>query len=113
MTIEPHAEAGGDVLVVRGELDLTNARELGDALSGSTSDTVVLDLSELVFVDSAGMRTIDEQHRRLGEEGRTLLIVAPAESRAAWTFRIAGFSDTLLHDSLEIALLAAARRAAS
>jgi len=113
MAIEARTGATGDVLVVRGELDLTNACELADALSGTTSQTVVLDLGELAFLDSAGMRTIDQQHRRLTAEGRRLLIVAPADSRAAWTFRVAGFSDTLLHESLELAFLSAAHDAAT
>jgi anti-anti-sigma factor len=111
--IERHTGARGDVLVVRGELDLTNASEITEALSETTSDTVGLDLTELAFIDSAGLRTIDQEHRRLAAEGRALVIVAPAESRAAWTFRVAGFSDTLLHDSLEAALLSLARDAGS
>lgn len=113
LTIEGRPAASGEVLVVRGELDLTNACELANAVSTTTSETVVLDLAELAFIDSAGMRVVDQQHRRLAAAGRTLLVVAPAESRAAWTFRVAGFPDGLVHESLELALLATASDAAT
>ena len=111
MRIEEDTGASGDVVRVGGELDLTNTPELDQALARAVSRVVVLDLSELAFVDSAGMRTIDQAHRRLAENDRMLLIVAPAESRAAWTFRVAGFSEDLLHESLDGALLEAARDA--
>jgi anti-anti-sigma regulatory factor len=61
----------------------------------------VLDLGLLVFVDSAGIRTIDLAHRALRDSGRTLLVVAPPESRAGWTFRIAGFDSNVVLDSLD------------
>jgi anti-anti-sigma factor len=96
-----------DVLDVRGELDLTNAAALQEELTRTRQRTVVLDLSLLVFVDSAGIRAIDGANRRLRAEGRTLLVVAPPGSRAAWTFRIAGFDQGVVLDSLE----AATRRA--
>ena len=111
MRIEEEAGASGDVVRLGGELDLTNTPELEQALARTASQVVVLDLSELAFVDSAGMRAIDQAHRQLAESDRTLLIVAPAESRAAWTFRVAGFSDDLLHESLDEALLEAVRGA--
>jgi anti-anti-sigma factor len=90
-----------DVLDVRGELDLTNAGALEDALARTHRRTVVLDLSLLVFVDSAGIRTIDLAHRTLRDSGRTLLVVAPPESRADWTFRIAGFDSSVVLGSLD------------
>ena len=95
---------GHETLVLTGELDLTNAAELERALFETTAARVVLDLSALAYLDSAGIRAIDLAHRRLGGEGRTLGVVAPADSRAAWTLRIAGFGDGLIHDSTESAL---------
>lgn len=92
-----------DVLDVRGELDLTNADALESALARTHRGTVVLDLSLLVFVDSAGIRTIDLLHRELRDAGRALLVVAPPDSRAAWTFLVAGFDSKLVLDSLEAA----------
>jgi anti-anti-sigma factor len=89
-----------EVITLRGELDLTNVAELAGAVRTSVAPSVVLDLSRLVFVDSAGVRAIDAEHARLRQEGRSMLVVAPPSSRAAWTFRIAGFSDEFLLASL-------------
>ena len=104
LSIERAAGDGHETLVLKGELDLTNAAELERALFDTTAAHVVLDLTELGYLDSAGIRTIDLTHSRLRGEGRTLSVVAPAGSRAAWTLRVAGFSDGLVHDSTESAL---------
>jgi anti-anti-sigma factor len=93
-----------DVVAVRGELDLTSAGALEDALSHAHRRSVVLDLSLLAFVDSAGIRSIDLAHRRLRDAGRSLVVVAPPESRAAWTFRVAGFDSHICFDSLDAAI---------
>jgi anti-sigma B factor antagonist len=90
--------------VVHGELDLTNAESLDRALSSATSSVVIVDLTGLRFIDSAGMRTIDHAHRRLAGAGRSLLIVAPSESTAGWTLKIAGFGGTFVAGSLELAM---------
>lgn len=101
--IEQRAEPSGDVIAVRGELDLTNAQQLAEALAATATSAVVLDLSALAFLDSAGIRAIDRARSRLESEARRLLIVAPAESRAGWTFRVAGLADELVLESLEVA----------
>ena len=89
----------GEVVEVRGELDLSNARLLEDSLSEVESQMVILDLTNVEFIDSAGIRTVDRGRRSFAEVGRTLLIVAPPASRAASIFRIAGFGDRFLLDS--------------
>lgn len=104
MSIERRVLEGCEVIEVGGELDLTNAQSLEEAISGSDAGTVVLDLGGLGFIDSAGVRTVDQAHRRLAREGRTLAVVAPHESRAAWTFRIAGFADGFVRESLDATL---------
>jgi anti-sigma B factor antagonist len=104
------ASGSAEVVEARGELDLTNANQLEDVLASATRSVVVLDLGGLSFLDSAGMRTIDQANRRYAESGRHLLVVAPRESRAAWAFRIAGFDEDLLLESLEHALVESDRR---
>lgn len=94
---------GLEILRVRGELDLTSAGGLQEAVAATTARTVVMDLSGVAFLDSAGIRTIDDANRTLAATDRTLLVVAPPDSRVAWTFRLAGFADDLLLDSVEAA----------
>jgi anti-anti-sigma factor len=108
MEIERRREASGDVVGLRGELDLTNSHQLAEALAATSTQAVVLDLSLLAFVDSAGIRTIDRARRRFDEAGRRLLVVAPADSRAGWTFRVAGLGEGHVLGSMEHALAAAA-----
>jgi hypothetical protein len=40
----------------------------------------------------------------LAGAGRSLVIVAPSDSTAGWTLKIAGFGDTLVAESLELAV---------
>jgi anti-sigma B factor antagonist len=101
LEIDELVDDTGAVVGLSGELDLTNAHRLDEALARTTSPVVILDLGALAFVDSAGIRVIDQAHQKLGDEGRRLLIVADAQTRAAWTFRVAGFSDGLLIASLD------------
>ena len=107
LDIDRHVHGAAEVVEVRGELDLTNAPSLTAAIAAATAATVILDLGALAFVDSAGIRAIDQAHRRLADDGRALLIVAGPETRAAWTFRVAGFADGFVLGSLEEAERAA------
>jgi anti-anti-sigma factor len=109
VTVEHTHRDGVDVLMLRGELDLTNAETLDGELERATAAAVVLDLGGLSFIDSAGMRVIDRGNRRLAEEGRTLVIVASGDSAAGWLLRIAGVSDSAVTDSLESAVRYASR----
>ena len=61
--------AGGDgsrQFVVRGELDLATAPQLEEALVSAieAGDEVVLDLRELEFMDSSGVRVLVVAHTR-------------------------------------------------
>ena len=101
LTITREATTGLEVIRLRGELDLTNIDALAAAIESARASNVVLDLTLLLFVDSAGVRAIDAAHSQLAHTGRTLLVVAPPASRAAWTFQIAGFADDFVLASLE------------
>ena len=96
LDIAREVRGDAEILHVQGELDLTTADDLDKAIEATSRPVVVLDLGMLVFVDSAGLRTIDVGHRRLASSGRTLRIVAPPDSRAEWTFRVAGTDDLVL-----------------
>jgi anti-anti-sigma factor len=100
VTIDRTEADGFETIVVRGELDLTNASLLADALATAAQPFVILDLGGLAFVDSAGIRTIDQAHRLHRDGGGRLVLVAPESSRAAWTFKVAGFADDYLVSSI-------------
>jgi anti-anti-sigma factor len=101
LQIERRVEDGAEIFELRGELDLSSAQLLEQALAATSTRDVILDLSGLSFLDSAGIRTIDQAHRLLEEGERALHIVAASDSRAAWTFRVAGFGAGIVLESVE------------
>jgi anti-anti-sigma factor len=105
LTIErQQPEGAAELLELRGELDLTNASSLDGALGQTSAEIVFVDVAALTFIDSAGIRALDQAHRKLLGGGRRLLIIAPSDSRAASIFRIAGFADSFVVESLDLAL---------
>jgi anti-sigma B factor antagonist len=74
---EQHREAA--VIVPTGELDLATAPALEDALRrafGGDSARVVLDLRELEFIDSSGLRTLLTARRQSEDAGTQFSLVA-------------------------------------
>ena len=67
----------GDVVVVRGEIDLATIDELETQLAAAVQEStlVYLDLREVTFIDSAGIRLVVEGARELGEKQGELLVV--------------------------------------
>ena len=76
VTIEEH---GGAVHArVRGELDISSAPRLEDALQRSEADgpaLLVLDLGGLDFMDSTGLRVLISADTRAREAGRRFVLV--------------------------------------
>jgi anti-anti-sigma factor len=69
---------------LRGELDLATAPELegfvNEQLDSGTD--VVIDLRQLEFMDSSGVRVLVAAHARAGREGRRLTVVRPGPDSA-------------------------------
>ena len=84
----------GDIVVasVVGEIDMSNAAELGDALAmrlTNESRGLVLDLTACDYVDSAGIHVLYELHERLRTRGLGLRIVAGPDAAVAPALEIA------------------------
>lgn len=83
------------VLIVRvtGEIDMSNAGELRTAITDATPNDalgVVLDLSDVVYMDSAGIQLLYRLGENLRNRGQTLRIVVPPHSPPADALRLAG-----------------------
>ena len=66
---------GGNGLKVAGELDVATASQLAEALrEASSAGQVVLDLSELTFLDSCGIRAILELARAQNGNGPVIIL---------------------------------------
>ena len=67
------------VVVVTGELDVSTSARWQEEVdtAGRDSAAVVLDLSAVPFVDSAGVRTLFRMLRGAESQGTRLVVVAP------------------------------------
>jgi anti-anti-sigma factor len=103
-------------LEVSGEVDMANAERVRSALvdtvpAGCT--TIVLDLANLLYLDSAGVRMLFEVSEHLAGEGIALAASAPPDSSVRKILAITRL-DTLVpvRDSIDEAAAAAASSAA-
>ncbi len=72
--------AGLPVAHLSGEIDRSNAAELGDCVAtaiGAQGDGLVVDLSELAFLDSTGVRMLFELAAELKRRHQALRVVVP------------------------------------
>jgi len=91
LTLEGNGEAV--YATVRGEIDLSNAEALRRELtSGICNDAsgLVLDLSEVDYVDSAGLHLIHHLREDLRARGQRLGLVIPDKSVIHDVLRLAG-----------------------
>lgn len=68
---------------VRGELDLSNVAQVRTAIASSVTNTtpaLVVDLSDLTYMDSRGVHLLFELTERLTQTQQQMLVVVPAAS---------------------------------
>jgi anti-sigma B factor antagonist len=73
-----HLDGGGSVVRVRGALDVAYAYRFDEALRQAErqgQDPLVVDLSEIDFVDSTGLARLVAARRRARRTGRRLVLV--------------------------------------
>ena len=88
---------GAPGLALRGEIDLDAVPSLESALDAairSTAGAFVLDLCDLDFLDSSGLRVMLRARARLAREDRELAIVCPPGS-VHRLFEVVGIADLL------------------
>jgi anti-sigma B factor antagonist len=97
LRIEVAQDGGTAVLMLHGELDLATAPALNTQLetaSATGASAIVVDLTELEFMDSTGLRSILLAHERCGESGQRFAIV-PGGRQVARLLEIARVEDHL------------------
>jgi anti-anti-sigma factor len=90
-----HITLAPDAVVARitGEVDMSNAEEMGATVIGATPNEVqgvVLDLSAVDYLDSAGIYVIYGMRSSLQARGQGLILVIPESSPAHDALRLAG-----------------------
>jgi anti-anti-sigma factor len=94
--ITEHTEQGQTRVVVAGELDLATEPQLRSRLERllERNARVLLDLRELTFIDSSGIRLIIEVDEQARDDGTGLRIV-PGARAVQRIFAISGLLETL------------------
>lgn len=95
LTVQETLDDGQIVLSLAGELDPHTASTLQDVLDrvlADDSSSLLLDLTELKFIDSSGLRVLIDAHRTLSEGGRELVVRNPS-STARRLFEITKLDD--------------------
>lgn len=81
------------VATLTGEIDLSNADAIETAITEATPNQVlalILDLSALGYLDSAGIHLIYKLREKLRARGQGLRLVIPADSPTRDALRLAG-----------------------
>ena len=97
LTIEVRQERDRVVLTLHGELDLLGAPRLQSEIESNTvdaADVLVLDLDDVHFIDSAGLRVVLVAHERKVKRGQRLALT-PGSPQVQRLFSIAGVSGHL------------------
>jgi anti-anti-sigma factor len=66
---------GSTVIAVAGEIDGATAPELDGALRHFERESVTVDLSGVTFIDSSGLGTLVEAHKRISVAGGRLTVI--------------------------------------
>jgi anti-anti-sigma factor len=111
--VELIARDGVWVASVRGEIDLSNAdstlRKLVDVVD-EDSDGLIVDLSGLDYLDSAGVRLLFRLGRAVSESGGSLRAVVPREAKIRRVLELADIESMLGLDETADAAVEALRR---
>jgi anti-anti-sigma factor len=99
------------VAAVAGELDLSNSPSTGDAIESAlpaSARALVVDFSNLTFLDSSGVAMLFRLVRRLSDHRQELHVVAPEGEAVGRVLEIVEFDRAApVHPSLDAALDAA------
>jgi anti-sigma B factor antagonist len=80
LAVERTSSDGVDLLLVGGELDIATAPRLISVLNRAVQEalrSLVVDLSEVDFMDSTGLALLINAHRRLSRRSKGFAVVCP------------------------------------
>ena len=95
MTVEKVLDAENLVVKVAGRLDTTTAPELEEELRNSVENIkeLTLDLSDLEYISSAGLRVLLAVQKIMNKQGK--MVVTGVKDVVAEVFEVTGFSEIL------------------
>lgn len=107
MNIETETHGGDRIMIPSGRVDGSNAVAFQEAILGQIADTeggIVIDLGNLIYISSAGLRVLLLAAKRLQADGRGYSL-CNAQSNVNEVLKVSGFAEILtVHDTREQAL---------
>jgi anti-anti-sigma factor len=84
-------------LKVTGELDLSTVPVLAESIERLQRGikTLTIDLGDLIFMDSTGLRLLIELDQRASRDGWTLVLIRPQQETAAAVLKATGADSAL------------------
>jgi anti-anti-sigma factor len=95
--VRDHASAGRHTFELCGELDMSATEDLQTAVRErceQAAKTVVLDLRELAFIDSTGLRALVQVYDDCRERGHQVVLI-PGRAAVQRVFDLTGLTDVL------------------
>lgn len=95
--LETDSEGTSALVTIRGDFDLQVAERASAELTrveASAPELLVIDLSDLSFLDSSGMGVIAAAQARAADAGRRLLVVRPPPG-VRRAFEVSGLDDVI------------------
>jgi anti-sigma B factor antagonist len=102
---------GTDLVRLAGELDMANASAIGAEIATHTvaSSAVLIDLTAVSFLDSAGVRLLDTLVGAYGERRTPVQLVVAPTGPVRLTLKMCAFREDLLSADLASAAAAVGR----
>ncbi|SER91298.1 STAS domain-containing protein [Actinokineospora terrae] len=101
LTVSVERVPGQEIVRAWGEVDLGSVSVLADAMDavidrGSQAATVVVDLTEVTFMASAGLSAVVEANQRARMAGLSLVVVSPQGSAPRRAFSVSAVDRVLV-----------------
>jgi anti-sigma B factor antagonist len=92
-----------ELVRVAGEIDLANAPAIGRQIVAHVTEAgaVLIDLTAVSFLDSAGVRLLDALVGNLDDHGKAIRLVVGETGAARMTLQLCAFRDDLLATDLQ------------
>lgn len=96
VTITKTKENDTLTIALEGRLDITTAPELEAALNGSLDGvgSLVMDLKELAYLSSAGLRVLLSAEKGMNKQGK--MVIRNVNETVLAVFEVTGFTDILI-----------------
>jgi anti-sigma B factor antagonist len=105
MHIDERRLGGANVLELHGDLDLRSAPQLRGRLAHALQREVdvIVDLSDVDFIDSTGLAALLNALRRMTRAGRSLTLIAPPGSAAQRLLQLTRLDSTFRVQAVALA----------